>query len=217
MNQWIENLMHYPGIAFLMFLENVFPPIPSELIMPLAGFQTGQGKLTLWGVIIAGAIGSLIGQLPLYYLGKVVGKEKMKAWADKHGEWLAISGDEIEHADKWFQDHGSKAVLLGRLVPGVRSIVSIPAGFANMNLLKFLAYSAIGTATWAAILAWLGSLLGDRYEQIEKYIGPVTYVVLGAMLIWFVTGVVKRKREKAKSGGGDGGDSGKKRGRKATA
>jgi membrane protein DedA with SNARE-associated domain len=201
MNEWIAGLMNYPGIAFLMFLENVFPPIPSELIMPLAGFQTGQGKLSLGGVIAAGAVGSLIGQLPLYYLGKVVGKERMKAWADKHGEWLAISGDEIEHADKWFKDHGTKAVLFGRLVPGVRSIVSIPAGFADMNLAKFLAYSAIGTATWAAILAWLGSLLGDRYEQIEKYIGPVTYVVLGVMLIWFITGVVKRKAEKAKHGG----------------
>ena len=199
MNEWISGLMNYPGIAFLMFLENVFPPIPSELIMPLAGFQTGQGKLTLWGVIVAGAIGSLIGQLPLYYLGKAVGKDRMKAWADKHGEWLALSSDDIEKADKWFHDHGTKAVLLGRLVPGVRSLISVPAGFASMPLPKFLGYSAIGTTLWAGLLAWLGSLLGDRYEQIEKYINPVSYVVFGAMAIYFVINVIKRRREKAHS------------------
>ena len=189
--------MNYPGIAFLMFLENVFPPLPSELIMPLAGFETGQGKLSLFGAIAAGAIGSLVGQLPLYYSGKTVGKDRMKAWADKHGHWLALSGDEIEKSDQWFQKHGTKAVLLGRLVPGIRSLVSVPAGFANMNLGKFLAYSAIGTTAWAGLLAWLGSLLGDRYEQIEKYISPVSYVVLGGILAVFVFNVIQRKREKA--------------------
>ncbi|MBC8142708.1 MAG: DedA family protein [Armatimonadetes bacterium] len=194
---WIRGFMTYPGIAFLMFLENVFPPLPSELIMPLAGFQTGQGKLSLLGVIIAGAVGSLVGQLPLYYLGKWVGKDKLKAWADKHGEWLAVSGDDIEKSDEWFDKHGSKAVLIGRLVPGVRSLVSIPAGFADMPLPKFLAYSAIGTTVWAAVLGYLGSLLGDRYEQVEKFVGPVSYVVLGGMVLFFVIRVVKRKREKA--------------------
>lgn len=190
--------MTYPGIAFLMFLENVFPPLPSELIMPLAGFQTGQGKLSLWGVILAGAFGSLIGQLPLYYLGKWVGKDKLKKWADKHGEWLAVSGDDIDKSDEWFGKHGSKAVLIGRLVPGVRSLLSIPAGFVEMPLPKFLAYSAIGTTAWAGLLGWLGSLLGDRYEQVEKFVGPVSYVVLGGIAAFLVFRVIKRKREKAR-------------------
>lgn len=196
---WIRGFMSYPGIAFLMFLENVFPPLPSELIMPLAGFQTGQGKLSLFGVILVGAVGSLVGQLPLYYLGKWVGKDKLKAWADKRGEWIAVSGDDIEKADEWFGKHGSKAVLIGRLVPGVRSLVSIPAGFAGMSLPKFLGYSAIGTAAWAGLLAWLGSLLGDRYEQVEKFVNPVSYVVLGAIVLTLIVRVVKRRREKAQA------------------
>lgn len=196
MTEFINSLMHYPGIAFLMFLENIFPPIPSELIMPLAGFRAGKGELALWAVILAGAIGSLIGQIPLYYLGKIAGKKRLKAWADKHGEWLALSGDDIEKADKWFDEHGNKAVLLGRLIPGVRSLASIPAGFSGMNMPKFLVYSAIGTATWAGLLAWLGSLLGDRYELVEKYMGPVTYTVLGAIALWFVIGIYRRRQER---------------------
>jgi len=203
MQDWIRSLMNYPGIAFLMFLENVFPPIPSELIMPLAGFETGQGKLSLFGVIAAGAVGSLIGQLPLYYLGSYFGRDKLKKWADDHGEWLALSGEDIEKADDWFKKHGSKAVILGRLVPGVRSLISVPAGMAHMNLGRFLLYSAIGTTAWAGLLAWLGSLLGNNYEQVSKYIGPATYVVLGGMLLYFVYSVIKRKREKANKGGGD--------------
>ena len=188
--------MTYPGIFFLMILENIFPPIPSELIMPLAGYTAATGKLSLVGVIIAGSLGSLVGQLPLYYVGKAVGKDRMKRWADKHGEWLAVSGEEIDQADKWFKDHGHKAVLFGRLVPGVRSLLSIPAGFAEMPLPKFLMYSAIGTTAWAGLLAYLGSLLGNNYEVVERYVGPVTYVVLGGMLVWFVARVIKRRREK---------------------
>jgi Uncharacterized membrane-associated protein len=195
-DDFVRGMMSYPGIFFLMILENVFPPIPSELIMPLAGFQAGAGKLTLWGAILAGALGSLVGQLPLYYLGKVVGKDRLRDWAEKRGEWLALSGEDIDKADKWFQDHGNKAVLFGRLVPGVRSLISIPAGFSGMPLGKFLAYSAVGTAAWAGALAYLGSLLGDNYEQVSRYVGPVTYVVLGGMLIWFVANVIKRRHEK---------------------
>lgn len=205
MQDWITNLMDswgYLGIALLMFLENVVPPIPSELIMPLAGFAaTGQGKLSLPLVIAAGTVGSLIGQLPLYYLGKLVGEERLKGWADKYGAWVTVSGDEVTNAKKWFDEHGHKGVIFGRLIPGVRSLLSIPAGMANMNLPKFLLYSLIGTGLWTALLAYLGSLLGKNYEVVSRYIGPVSYVVLGGICLYIVVSVIRRKRSQ-KSGDG---------------
>ena len=197
MLDWIQSLMSYPGIAFLMFLENVFPPLPSELIMPLAGFTAGQGKITLWGAIFAGAFGSVVGQLPLYYLGKLVGQERLKAWADKYGAWLTVSGDDITKAENWFNKHGEKVVLFGRLVPGVRSLLSIPAGLADMNLAKFLTYSFLGTGTWAAALGFAGYLLRSQYKIVEKWIGPIAYVVLGGFIIYVAYSVIKRKKEKA--------------------
>ena len=194
MLQFVQGLMNYPGIAFLMFLENVFPPLPSELIMPLAGFTAGQGKITLWGAMLAGTFGSVIGQLPLYYLGKLVGEERLEKWADKYGAWLTVSGDDIEKSKKWFDKHGHKAVLFGRLVPGLRSLLSIPAGMADMNLAKFLAYSAIGTGVWASALAVAGYLLKDQYKIIEKWLGPITYVVLGGFALYILYSVIKRKK-----------------------
>jgi membrane protein DedA with SNARE-associated domain len=118
----------YAGVAFLMFLENVFPPIPSELIMPLAGFSAARGEMTLWGVIVAGSVGSVLGQYPLYYLGRAVGPERLHRWADRHGKWLTVSGKDIEKAREWLNRRGPIAVLLCRLVPGVRSLISIPRG-----------------------------------------------------------------------------------------
>lgn len=205
MQDWITNLMNswgYFGIAVLMFLENIVPPIPSELIMPLAGFTaTGQGKLSLPLVIVAGTIGSLLGQIPLYYLGKLVGEERLKNWADKYGAWLTVSGDEVTGAKKWFDEHGHKGVVFGRLVPGVRSMISIPAGMANMNLAKFLLYSLIGTAAWTALLGYLGSLLGKNYEAVSRYIGPATYLMLGGIGLYIVVSVIRRKRSQKNNSG----------------
>ena len=197
MKEWIVNLIEssgYFGIALLMFLENVFPPIPSELIMPLGGFTASQGKLTLPLVILAGTIGSVIGQLPLYYLGHFLGKKRLMHLADRYGKWLTVSGADIDKSSKWFGRHGSKAVLIGRLVPGVRSLISIPAGICGMNLPKFLLYSAIGMGVWAGVLGYLGHLLGQNYEKVERFMGPITYVVLGVIVIAAVVWVVKRKR-----------------------
>lgn len=194
---WITNLMNsmgYFAIVLLMFLENVFPPIPSELIMPLAGFTATQGKLSLVVVIIAGTLGSVLGALPLYYLGKVVGQERLVAWADKHGKWLALSGKDIAKSKEWFDKHGHKAVLLCRLVPGVRSLISIPAGIGQMNLAQFLLYSALGAGLWTAVLAFAGFKLGQNYDKVDQYLGPAAYVVLGAIAIAFVFRVVKQRR-----------------------
>jgi membrane protein DedA with SNARE-associated domain len=196
---WIQQTMTslgYPGVAFLMFLENIFPPIPSELIMPLAGFTAGTGELSFVGVVLAGALGSLLGQLPLYYLGRWVGEDKLVAWADRYGKWLAISGAEVKKADDWFDRHGHKAVFLARLIPGLRSLISIPAGISEMRLTTFLLYSAFGTSLWVLLLATLGSILGENYELVDTYLGPVALVVLGAVAVLAVVWVVRRRAKR---------------------
>ncbi len=196
---WIQNTMTtlgYPGIVFLMFLENVFPPIPSELIMPFAGFTAAQGQLTFYGVVLAGWFGSLVGQLPLYYLGRLANEDRLKGWADRYGRWFGVSGRDIGKADDWFDRHGPKAVFLGRLVPGVRSLISVPAGMSEMKLAPFLLYSALGTGLWSLLLAWLGLMLGQRYDLVETYLGPVSYVVFAGLLVVTLAWLVKRARRR---------------------
>lgn len=197
MLEWIKNTMQtlgYPGVAVLMFLENVFPPIPSELIMPLAGFTSTQGQLSFIGVVLAGMLGSVLGSLPLYYLGKIVGEERLVAWADRYGKWLTLSGNDIRKSEDWFDRHGAKAVFFCRLVPGIRSLISIPAGIADMPLAQFVLYTALGTGIWSAVLAYLGRLLGQNYEQVDRYLGPVTYVVLGLIAVVAVVWIWRRKQ-----------------------
>lgn len=200
MLDWIQRTMEalgYPGIVLLMFVENVFPPLPSELIMPLAGFTASRGELSFVGVVLAGMAGSVLGALPLYSLGRGMGEERLKSWADRHGKWLAVSGDDIGKAKGWFDRHGGKAVLFCRLVPGVRSLISLPAGFAEMCLATFLLYSALGTGLWAALLAYLGRLLGENYGRVERYLGPAAYVVLGSLAVAGIGWVWKRKQQNA--------------------
>lgn len=197
MLHWITNLMNsmgYFGIVFLMFLENVFPPIPSELIMPLAGFTPAQGKLSFIAVVLAGMTGSVLGALPLYYAGKLVGEQRLKTFADRYGKWLTVSGKDIEKSKSWFDKHGGKAVFFCRLVPGIRSLISLPAGMAAMPLPLFLLYSALGTGLWAGALAFAGKMLGNNYSKVERYLGPITYLVLGALLCGVIFWVVRRFR-----------------------
>ncbi len=197
MSDWIIHLVDrlgYPGILFLMFLENVFPPIPSELIMPFAGFDAARGRLTLPGVILAGTLGSVLGQLPLYGLGRWAGAERLERWADRHGRWIGLSAKDIRASTGWFERHGGKAVFLCRLVPGLRSLISIPAGVAGMNLPVFLLFSTFGMGLWTAALAVLGAQLGEHYERVARYLGPVGGIVLGGLLIFWLIRLVRRRR-----------------------
>jgi membrane protein DedA with SNARE-associated domain len=197
MADWVISTIEstgYLGIVLLMFLENVFPPIPSEVIMPLAGFLVAEGKQNLIGVIIAGTVGSVLGALPLYYAGFFLGEERLKQFADKHGRWLTVSRDDLERAKKWFNRHGGLAVLLCRLLPGVRSLISIPAGLAKMNLASFLFYTAIGAGVWTALLAFAGYILGAKFEQVGEYLNPASYVVFGAILVIYVKRVLTPRR-----------------------
>ena len=183
----------YFGIAALMFIENVFPPIPSEFIMPLAGFMATKNQFSLFGVIVAGTIGSVVGALPLYYLGRKVGEEKLKDFAGRHGRWLTLSPRDIEKSKKWFDKYGSFAVLICHLIPGMRSIISIPAGIDQMNLFSFLFFTMIGAGIWTAVLACAGYFLGNNFREIENYLDPILYVVLAAVAIFYIARVIRHK------------------------
>jgi membrane protein DedA with SNARE-associated domain len=198
MNDWITSAidsMGYFGIVLLMLLENIVPPIPSELIMPLAGFVASQGKLSFWGVIAAGTAGSVLGALPIYYLGRGLGRDRLRYLAKHHGHWLAVAPKDIDNAHEWFSAHCRTAVLLCRMIPGVRSLISLPAGVAEMPLLAFLGYTAVGSAAWATLLALAGKLLGENFSQIDKFVGPVAYVVIGGMLIAFIVRAIRIRRK----------------------
>lgn len=197
MVEWMQNLMDslgYLGIFLLMILENLFPPIPSELIMPSAGFAAARGDLSLVGVVLAGTLGSVIGTLPLYFIGRAMGEKRLIAWADRYGKWLTLSGRDIEKADAWFDRYGHSVVLFGRLVPGIRSLLSLPAGISEMPMPKFLLYSTIGSGLWSAALALAGYLLGEHYEEVEHLISPISKVVLGVVVVWAIWWFIQRKR-----------------------
>ncbi|HEY0659554.1 MAG TPA: DedA family protein [Pyrinomonadaceae bacterium] len=199
MTNWIMNLigsMGYFGIVFLMFVENVFPPIPSEFIMPLAGFMVTQNKFSLVGIIIAGTLGSVLGALPLYYLGKKLGEERIKNFADRHGKWLTLSREDIDKSQKWFDRHGAGAVFFCRLVPGIRSFISIPAGINRMNMLSFLFFTVLGSAIWTSILAYAGYFLGSNFREVENYLDVVTYVVFGAIIALYLWRIFKSGKKK---------------------
>ncbi|OUL24469.1 DedA family protein [Nostoc sp. 106C] len=203
MLEWITHTItkfDYWGIALLMFLENLFPPIPSELIMPLAGFtaspyQPGGAKLNIFGVFFAGLLGSVVGALIWYYPGKFLGEERLRALADKYGKWLAISSKDITKATRWFGVKGRKAVLIGRLVPGIRTLISVPAGISNLPLIPFLFYTTLGSAAWVCLLTYSGYLLGSQYELVDKYLAPVSKILLGSLVLAFAIWVFKRKRK----------------------
>ncbi|WP_041933690.1 DedA family protein [Gloeothece verrucosa] len=195
MAEWIANLMEslgYMGIALLMFLENLFPPIPSELIMPLAGFTAAQGKMQLIPAIAAGVIGTILGAFPWYYLGVVFDEQRLEKLADRYGKWITVSATDVKKANSWFTRHGSKAVFFGRLVPGIRTIISLPAGMNNMPLIPFVLYSTLGTLLWVLFLTIAGYQLGDKYEIVEQYIDPISKIALLSVIIFFIIWIVKK-------------------------
>ncbi len=196
MFEWIVDIVSrsgYLGVAFLMFLENVFPPIPSELIMPMAGFAAARGSLNLVLVIVAGVVGSMLGALPWYYAGKLLGAERLQRWADHHGRWLTVSARDVDAASSWFGRHGGTAVFLGRLVPGVRTLISVPAGIARMALLPFLAFSALGTLLWTGLLAGAGYLLEGQYATVADYVDPVSKVIVAGTVAAYLYRLVRHR------------------------
>lgn len=189
MVEWITNTMEslgYLGVGLLMFLENLFPPIPSELIMPLAGFTVVKGKMAFIPVVLAGIIGTVLGAFPWYYLGRIFSEERLEHLADKYGKFISVSSKDIQKVNNWFNKHGTKAVFFGRLVPGIRTLISLPAGMNNMSLPAFVIYSTLGTTLWVLFLTTAGYMLGDQYELVEKYLAPVSKIALLSIIIWLV-------------------------------
>jgi membrane protein DedA with SNARE-associated domain len=178
---WITETitsLGYLGIILLMLLEAVFPPIPSELIIPFAGFAAGQGQLDFVLVILSATFGSLLGMIPWYLIGRLFGLDRVKWLADKFGRWFAFNADEIDLAARIFARWGWGIVLVGRMFPIIRTLISVPAGLARMNLVVFVLFSAIGMLLWNTLLVTAGYLLHEHYHLVEQWLDPLTYVVI---------------------------------------
>ena len=186
MTDWIISIMEqlgYFGIALLMFLDNVFPPIPSEVIMPSAGFAASKGQLLLSGVIIAGSIGSLVAAAVLYWVGRKIPNQSIFNWVDRYGKYLFIKSEDVKKALDWFEKYGHRVVFFGRMVPAVRSLISIPAGMSHMPFWKFMLYSSVGTIIWTTFLACVGYYFGNNIELMQQIFSRVGYVIITIVLI----------------------------------
>ena len=193
---WIVSLIDkagYVGIALLMLLENVFPPIPSEIIMPLAGFSAAKGTLSLAGVIVSGTVGSLAGAYFWFLVGRWIGPKRLKRFAARHGRWLTMHPDEIDQARAFFSRHQSVALFLGRLIPAIRSLISVPAGVNCIPISTFLFWSSLGTALWTVLLAGAGYLLESQYEKVSEWLNPVSNVVFAGLALWYLYRVIRFK------------------------
>ena len=184
--QW----MGYGAIFAAMFLENLFPPIPSELIMPLGGFYVQQGQLQFLPVELAGLLGTLLGALPWYGIGRVINEERLEVWLSRHGRWIGISPAELARSRRWFNRYGTALVFWGRLVPGIRTLISVPAGIELMPFAPFLIWTTAGSLIWTLLLTLAGLGLGEGYSNVELWIDPVSKVVKGALVIAVLAAVV---------------------------
>lgn len=204
MSEWIISVIErtgYLGIALLMMLENVFPPIPSELVLPFAGYVAASGKLQPVGVLVAAVAGSLLGALPWYWLGRKLGHGGLQRFARRHGRLLTLEPQDIDRAQAWFKRHGPMSVAFGRLVPAVRSVISMPAGVGRMPVASFLLWSLVGTMAWSALLMGVGYVLQSRYEEAKDLVEWITRGVLAVLVggyLWRVWrfGRSDRKRER---------------------
>lgn len=187
--EWFQDAVKsggYPALAGLILVENVFPPIPSELILPVAGFYVGTGELNYILAVFAATVGSVVGALILYGIARRGGRPLLY----RYSRVVRVKEAELDRADAWFDKHGPWIVLFGRLIPGVRSIVSVPAGLSEMPLWRFTALTTLGSAVWNSALIGAGWALGDNWDALEPYIGPISrvalVVVVGGIVVFFV-------------------------------
>jgi len=180
------NSLGYVGIFLLMLLESVFPPIPSELIIPFAGFSAASGALDFWLVLLSATLGAVVGMLPWYFAGRLFGLGRVRMLADRYGRWLTLNAAEIDTATNWFRRFGPVIVFVGRLIPLIRTLISIPAGLAKMPLWQFLAFSTLGALLWNSILVGAGFLLAEHYEAVETFLDPGTTIVMGLVVLTYL-------------------------------
>jgi len=197
LRNWIEQVVQsigYIGIALLMFVENIFPPIPSEVIMPFAGSLTTRGELNLAGVLISGTTGAVAGAVAIYYIGVWFGEARVRDWFQNHGRYLLMSEEDFDKAIETFNNHGKSMILVGRLMPTIRSLISLPAGLEKMNMATFLLFTAIGTTIWNAILTFGGVWMGNNWQQIKSFVDTYAYIFWGIIALLVIYFVVKRWR-----------------------
>ncbi len=192
----IVDQMGSLGVGLLILLENLIPPIPSEVVLPLAGFRSRTGALNVVAVWIAATLGSLVGALILYGLGAWLGYDRLHRLAG-HRWFVLTSQKDLERGEDLFKRHGNKVVLLARCVPFLRSVVSIPAGIWKMPLVKFSTLTAIGSGVWNALFVALGWILGENWDQVQGWLGPISYVVIGLLVIGLIVLVVRKLRTRA--------------------
>lgn len=194
MEAWITGVMEsygYAGIFFLILMENIFPPIPSEVVLTVGGFMTTTSGMTVFGVIVASTAGSVSGAIILYYLGRWLSVERLEGIIERHGKWLRVKKQDLYKADAWFDRYGNWTVFFGRLIPVVRSLISIPAGMSGMKLKWFLLFTTAGTLIWNTILVFIGAAVGENREaimrQLELYSNFVyVLLILGAIVgVWY--------------------------------
>lgn len=189
MADWVIRLIEqsgYLGIGFLMFLETIFPPIPSEVIMPVAGVAAGQGKLHYGLVVASGTAGAMLGNIIWYLAARALGIARLEPIVRRWGRWLTVTWTELERAERWFRINGTFFVFLGRLLPTVRSLVSVPAGLLKMRFRTFVLASTMGTAGWTALLAGAGYKLGENYREIDSVIGPAANAILVVLVVGYL-------------------------------
>jgi membrane protein DedA with SNARE-associated domain len=200
----IQTFLHfirafrYEGIGILMFLESIILPLPGELFMAFGGFLSGRGTMTFLGIVLAGTAGELLGALPWYYAGLRYGAGGLDDWVKKHGRWLLLSPEKLRRTYNHFEKRGNITVIIGRLTPGIHSMIGLPAGVGKMPLLPFLFYTLVGTLIWVVAFTWAGLLLGRHYRVVSKYLGPIGIVVLViatiGVVIWWRRQSRRRRR-----------------------
>ena len=214
---WVQDVINqfgYLGVALLVVIENVFPPIPSEIVLPFAGFVAQQGAsavntsadaaqsdTTVVGMMIAATVGSVVGALILYFVSAAIGPERLRQFVERFGKWFGVKSSDLVRAEEWFDRRSSAAVLVGRCVPLIRSIVSIPAGFRRMKLTSFVVLTAIGSAVWNIALIGAGAVLGDQWERVGEYVGVFQWLVIAAVLLLLVRFVVSRLKNRRQQNG----------------
>lgn len=182
----------YFGVFLLMVFESMILPVPSELVMPFAGFLIASGEMNFLWVVIFATLGSLVGSLISYYIGKYGGNRFVK----KYGKYFLLNQEHLENTEKWFSKKGELTILIGRFIPIVRHIISIPAGMGKMNIKRFMIYTVIGAGIWNAFLTYIGLVLGNNWESISQYSDYVSYgvlVILIIVVVWFVYRQIKKK------------------------
>ncbi|MFI7011329.1 DedA family protein [Streptomyces sp. NPDC050145] len=198
---WAAHLVDVfggPGAGLAIALENLFPPLPSEVILPMTGFAAGRGVISLFSALLWTTLGSVVGAAALYGIGRAVGRERMFAlWA----RLPLVKVSDLERTEVWFRRHGTKAVLLGRMVPIFRSLISVPAGLERMRLPVFLSLTAVGSLGWNSVLVLAGYWLGERWDLVETYVGVVSKVVLVAAVTAVAAYVVVRLRGRGRGRG----------------